>query len=48
VKVELEAPPPADVVTRPAHSGPAQVATERYRENWDRIWKRKRGTELPS
>jgi hypothetical protein len=48
VKTELEAPPPADVATRPAHSGPAQVATDRYRENWDRIWKRRREPELPS
>jgi hypothetical protein len=48
VKVELEAPPAADVATRPAHGGPAQVATDRYRENWDKIWKRKREPELPS
>jgi hypothetical protein len=50
VKVELEAPATADVATRPAHGGPAQVATDRYRENWDKIWKRKgkRETELPS
>jgi hypothetical protein len=48
VKVELEAPPAADVAARPAHGGPAQVATERYRENWDRIWKRKREPELLS
>ena len=48
VKVELEAPVAADVATRPAHGGPAQVATDRYRENWDRIWKRKREPELLS
>lgn len=48
VKTELEAPPPADVATRPAHGGPAQVATDRYRENWDRIWQRRREPELPS
>lgn len=50
VKVELEAPEQAkkDVSARPAHGGPAQVATDRYRENWDRIWKRKREPELPS
>jgi hypothetical protein len=48
VKVELEAPPPADVASRPAHGGPAQVATARYRENWDKIWKRPREPELPS
>ncbi|HVR18224.1 MAG TPA: hypothetical protein VMS65_00965 [Polyangiaceae bacterium] len=48
VKTELEAPAAADVATRPAHGGPAQVATDRYRENWDKIWKRKREPELPS
>jgi len=48
VKVELEAPPATDVATRPAHGGPAQVATDSYRENWDRIWKRRREPELPS
>jgi hypothetical protein len=48
VTTELEAPPPADTATRPAHNGPAQVATDRYRENWDRIWKRRREPELPS
>jgi hypothetical protein len=48
VKVELEAPAQADTATRPAHGGPAQVATDRYRENWDKIWKRKREPELPS
>jgi hypothetical protein len=48
VTVELEAPPKADLATRPAHGGPAQVATDRYRENWDKIWNRKREPELPS
>ena len=50
VKVELPAPEAeaSDVATRPAHGGPAQVATDRYRENWDRIWKRKREPALPS
>jgi hypothetical protein len=29
------------------HKGPAQVATDEYRANWDRIWNRgKAGTEL--
>ena len=50
VKVELEAQPTSDVTAspRPTGSGPAQVATDRYRENWDRIWKPKREPELPS
>jgi len=48
VTTELEAPAPADVATRPAHGGPAQVATDRYRENWDKVWKRKRESDLPS
>jgi hypothetical protein len=40
VKVELAASTaPAD--TSPARHGPAQVATDRYRENWDRIWPHK-------
>lgn len=40
VKTEVPAPAArADVVERPRH-GPAQVATDRYRENWDRIWNR--------
>ncbi|HEY3592734.1 MAG TPA: hypothetical protein VGL13_02630, partial [Polyangiaceae bacterium] len=28
----------AEAATEPAMSGPAQVATERYRDNWDRIF----------
>jgi hypothetical protein len=24
----------------PAHSGPAQVASDEYRRNWDAIWSR--------
>ena len=42
VSVELAAPkaaPPTDSPSLP-RKGPAQVATERYRNNWDRIWKR--------
>lgn len=42
VKTELAAPKPqADVPAAPRH-GPAQVATDRYRENWDRIWSKPR------
>jgi hypothetical protein len=44
VTTELAAPEAAreasDVAVR-ARSGPAQVATDQYRENWDRIWKPK-------
>jgi hypothetical protein len=45
VKTEIAAPAPADVATS-ARSGPPQVATDRYRENWDRIWNRKQVPEL--
>ena len=39
VKTELEAPEAAraDTASR-GRSGPPQVATDSYRENWDRIW----------
>ena len=39
VKTELAAPEPVDVAAK-NRSGPPQVATDRYRENWDRIWKK--------
>ena len=46
VKTELAAPQPtADVTSAPRH-GPAQVATDQYRENWDRIWARPQKAEL--
>jgi hypothetical protein len=32
---------------RPARRGPAQVATDAYRANWDEIWRPKRG-DLPN
>jgi hypothetical protein len=35
----------ADVAATPRH-GPAQVATDQYRENWDRIWSRPKKAEL--
>jgi hypothetical protein len=38
VKTELAAPQ-AQADTAALRHGPAQVATDRYRENWDRIWK---------
>ncbi len=39
VKVEVEAPAEKHSEARPARSGPAQVASDRYRKNWDTIWK---------
>jgi len=40
VDVELAKPRPNDAEGGAApKKGPAQVATERYRENWDRIWR---------
>ncbi len=44
VKVELEAPRAERDVAERARSGPAQVATDSYRENWDRIWMKKKPT----
>ncbi len=43
VTTELAAPAPKQDVAESAvvgHKGPAQVATNRYRENWDAIWSR--------
>ena len=46
VKVEYSAPAArSDQADSPRH-GPAQVATDQYRENWDRIWQRKPKAEL--
>lgn len=44
VTTELEAPTApreGSDVAAAGRSGPPQVATDRYRENWDRIWKSK-------
>jgi hypothetical protein len=30
-----------------AHNGPAQVATDNYRDNWDAIWKKKSASKKP-
>jgi hypothetical protein len=49
VTTELSLPEPAKDVALPAVSrtGPAQVATERYRQNWDQIFsRRKPGDDL--
>lgn len=45
VKVELALGPVAQEASR---HGPAQVATDRYRENWDAIWAGKRDDDPPS
>lgn len=39
VKVELSAPTVEQPPAHPSRSGPAQVASDRYRRNWDAIWK---------
>jgi hypothetical protein len=38
--VEVEVPAPARAASQPTTSGPAQVATEEYRRNWDAIYGR--------
>jgi hypothetical protein len=45
VKVEVAAPNAGTDVATTRH-GPAQVATDQYRENWDRIWTRPGKAEL--
>ncbi len=42
VDVQLPAPEAKSSAADHAKKGPAQVATDRYRENWDRIWSRNR------
>ena len=40
VDVELASPSPSDTGDAAVpKKGPAQVATDQYRENWDRIWR---------
>jgi hypothetical protein len=46
VKVEVAASAQPTDTAAPARHGPAQVATDRYRENWDRIWPKKSEPEL--
>jgi hypothetical protein len=46
VKVELEAPKQPNDTAAPSRTGPAQVATAAYRDNWDRIWPQKDEPEL--
>lgn len=50
VETALTVPKPADATSKSAdvaaaRKGPAQVATETYRSNWDRIWNRPRSKE---
>ena len=47
------APPQANTVAEPerpasplGHKGPALVASDRYRDNWDSIWSRKKSDAL--
>jgi hypothetical protein len=37
--VEVDVPAPAQASTRSTSQGPAQVATDQYRKNWDAIYK---------
>lgn len=37
--VEVDVPAPARAATRSTSQGPAQVATDQYRKNWDAIYK---------
>ena len=46
VKVQYSAPVAHNDSAQPSRHGPAQVATDSYRENWDRIWKKKPKAEL--
>ncbi len=46
VKVELPAPVPQKAAPARVQKGPAQVATDRYRENWDRIFEPKKSPPL--
>ena len=50
VKVELPAPAQSGDgrQARASRSGPAQVASDRYRKNWDSIWKRQDMRRLPN
>lgn len=47
------APPPSSTASEPprasaplGHKGPALVASDRYRDNWDSIWSRKKSDAL--
>lgn len=35
----------SDAATPPRRGGPAQVATDSYRENWDAIWSKPKGSK---
>lgn len=37
--------PTADHAPSPSRAGPAQVATDVYRDNWDAIWARRSGVK---
>jgi hypothetical protein len=49
VETELEVPGPgAAREAKPQGQGPAQVASETYRRNWDAIWNRPARRRLPN
>ena len=41
-----EGPAPSSARAPLGHKGPAQVATDQYRDNWDSIWSRKKTDAL--
>ncbi len=46
VKVQYSSPAARNDLAESSRHGPAQVATDRYRENWDRIWTKEPNPEL--
>jgi hypothetical protein len=48
VTLPSQVPPAATPTAKLSHGGPAQVATPKYRENWDAIWSKPKagGNEL--
>ena len=47
--VEVEFTPPAAAPSHKlGHGGPAQVATPSYRQNWDAIWSKPKGSSAPN
>lgn len=48
VKVEVPASSAPEREPRASRSGPAQVASDRYRKNWDTIWKNRDKRRLPN
>jgi hypothetical protein len=46
VDVHYTPPKPAVKPARARRKGPAQVATDTYRDNWDSIWSHKKSESL--